>query len=76
LEQAKERAGLRERLGVRFPDLFDLTPVRHDERWQVRLIIPTEWDDSRSIRATARFLARLVHTQARISRRVRRSARL
>ncbi|WP_035609109.1 hypothetical protein [Haloferula sp. BvORR071] len=76
LEQAKERAGLRERLGVRFPDVFDLKPVRHDERWQVRLIIPSDWDDSRSIRATARFLARLVHVQARINRRQRKSARL
>ena len=75
LVKSKAVASFRERIGVRFPQAANLKPVRRDERWQVQLQVPKEWDDSRAIRAVARFLARLVHAQARIARRQTRAGR-
>lgn len=75
LVKSKAVASFRERLGVRFPQAASLKPVRRDERWQVQLLIPRTWDDSRSVRAIARFLARLVHAQAGIVRRQAKAGR-
>lgn len=75
VEKGRDLATARERRGVRFPGLMNLKPVRHDERWQLRLIIPTTWIDAASVNGLARFLAGLVHAQARISRRRSKRAR-
>lgn len=75
LVKSKAVASFRERLGVRFPEAANLRPVRRDERWQVQLHVPREWENTRDIRAVARFLARLVHAQARIARRESKTAR-
>lgn len=75
LEKARETATARERNGVKFPAFMNVKPVRRDERWHLRLIVPASWDDSRSIHAVARFLARVVHAQAKISRRQRGALR-
>ena len=74
LEKSKIVASFRQRNGVKFPGVLNLKPVRQEDRWQVRLIVPATWDDSRSVRAVARFLARLVHLQARITGRQRKTA--
>jgi hypothetical protein len=75
LEHGSEFATARERRGIRFPSLMNLKPVRHDDRWQVRLIIPEDWSDTSSVNGLARFLARLVRAQAKISRRLGSKAR-
>lgn len=75
LEQAKEIATVRERSGVRFPDDMRVKPVREDERWQLRLLVPRGWSDSHSVHAVARFLARVVHSQSRISARLSKAPR-
>jgi hypothetical protein len=75
LEKGRAIANARVRDGVRFPSAAKLRPVRSDERWQVQLIVPAAWSDSRSVSAVARFLARLVHSQARITRRRRGAVR-
>ena len=64
---------IRGRIAV--PTSLELKPVRPDERWQLRLIVPSDWNDPRSVHAVARFLVRLLHTQTRISRRLRKLAR-
>jgi len=75
LEDAKEIASARERSGVRFPDDIRVKMVREDERWQLRLLVPAGWNDSHSVSAVARFLARVVHAQSRISGRQSRASR-
>jgi hypothetical protein len=75
LEKARETATAGVRNNVKFPGLLQVQPVRKDERWQLRLIIPSDWGDSRSVNAVARFLARVVHSQARIARRQQRIVR-
>lgn len=71
LEKGRAIANTSERNNVRFPVSANLRPVPEDERWQLRLLVPSAWDDSRSVHAVARFLARVVHAQARIVRRTR-----
>ncbi len=66
---------LPERRGIRLPGFLNLKPARQDERWQLRLIIPSEWSDADSVNGVARFLARLVHAQVGKSRRQGRGAR-
>jgi len=75
LEMVRETTPSRERSGIKFPTVVNVKPSRRDERWQVRLLVPLEWDDSRSIHAVARFIVRLVHAQARISRGRRKAVR-
>ncbi len=57
---------------IRIPSVVNVKPARPDERWQLRLLVPATWDDSRSVHAVARFVARLIYTEARISRHARR----
>lgn len=60
---------------IALPTRINVKPVRSDERWQVRLIVPSSWDDPRSAHSVARFIVRLLHTQTRIARRLKKPAR-
>ncbi|MCW1923126.1 hypothetical protein OKA05_11230 [Luteolibacter arcticus] len=64
---------IRGRIAV--PSSINVRPVQPDERWQLRLIVPSDWTDPRSVHSVARFLVRLLHTQTRIARRLRKPAR-
>lgn len=77
LHQILEKLGeiipaIRGRIAV--PTSFDLKPVREGERWNLRLLVPADWDDPRSVNAVARFIVRLLHAQTRASRRLRKAA--
>ena len=64
---------IRGRIAV--PTSIHVTPVPPDERWLLRLTVPSDWSDPRSVHAVARFLVRLLHTQTRITRHARKLAR-
>lgn len=64
---------IRGRIAV--PGTFHVKPARSEERWQLRLLVPTEWTDPRSIHAVARYLVRIIHAQARVNRRGRKALR-
>ncbi|MCW1887128.1 hypothetical protein OKA04_20485 [Luteolibacter flavescens] len=59
---------LRGRIAV--PTALQVKPVHPEERWQLRLLVPSGWDDPRSIHAVARFLVRVLHAQTRLSRQL------
>ena len=76
LEMVQETTpAARGRGSIKVPGVVNVKPIRDDERWQLRLLVPATWDDSRSVHAVARFIVRLVHAQARIARRQRRPQR-
>jgi hypothetical protein len=76
LEMVQETTpAARGRGSIKVPGVVNVKPIRDDERWQLRLLVPSTWDDSRSVHAVARFIVRLVHAQARIARRQRRPQR-
>jgi hypothetical protein len=64
---------IRGRIAV--PTSINVGPVEPDERWQLRLTVPSEWNDPRSVHAVARFLVRLLHAHTRITRHARKLAR-
>ncbi|MDB6077126.1 MAG: hypothetical protein JWO82_873 [Akkermansiaceae bacterium] len=62
----------RDRPGLILPTDLDLTPSRADERWQLKLVVPSFWSDSASIHGVARFVVRLVHAHSELLARKRR----
>ncbi|HEY1120301.1 MAG TPA: hypothetical protein VGE67_01820, partial [Haloferula sp.] len=64
---------IRGRIAV--PTSINVTPVEPDERWTLRLTVPSEWSDPRSVHTVARFLVRLLHTQTRFTRHAQKLAR-
>lgn len=64
---------IRGRIAV--PTVFNVKPARPEERWQLRLLVPSNWTDPRSVHSVARFILRIVHAQTRVNRKVRKSLR-
>lgn len=76
-EVGRELHGILEKLGeiipairgrIAVPSSFQLTTVGENERWTLRLLVPKDKDDSRSIHAVARFLIRIVGALSRSRR--------
>lgn len=59
---------------VAVPTDFRLETVSAEEPWHLRVLLPSDWTDPRSINAVARFIVRLLYAQTRASRRLRKSA--
>lgn len=64
---------IRGRIAV--PKVFDVKPTGPDERWNLRLLVPSDWSDPRSVHAVAGFIVRLLHAEARVARRLRKTTR-